>query len=104
MILGRDEAEVTEVLLLRIDWVSVSCFSRSRPLYVGGEATSDEELSTRAAIVQRIAVAERKCCYTPNSKKAQILNEGPADVVHHVVLTAEFVNRVKSNSDDRNAA
>jgi hypothetical protein len=55
--LGRDEVEFRrEVVLLRIDCVSVSCFSRSRPLCVGRGVTSDEELSTRVAIAEGLLV------------------------------------------------
>ena len=55
--LGRDKVEFRrEAVLLRIDCVSVSCFSRSRPLYVGRGVTSDEELSTRVAIAEGLLV------------------------------------------------
>ena len=53
VLVTRAREEVCErALLLRIDCVSVSCFSRSRPLCAGRGVASDEEDSSRFAIVR----------------------------------------------------
>ena len=52
---GREDVVCRrEVVVLRIDCVSVSCFSRSRPLCAGRGLTgvsSEEELSTGLAMI-----------------------------------------------------